>query len=157
MTSFEDIQKRIWIVNITVSALKRVKAMTGIDLGNIANLTDGTLAEKIGSDPVLLSELLYAVVKPEADSRKVSQEDFCDAFSGDVIEKASFALFEGLADFFPRQQGDFLRKLLALAKEAQANAAREMAALLEGDAFRKAVSGQTSIPSQESQASAPTN
>ena len=120
MKSFEDAKSRIWVLNITVSALRRIKAITGIDLGNITTLADGSLAEKLGSDPVALAELLYAAIQPD-----IPLDDFCDAIFGDTIEKASFALFEALADFFPSRQGDILRKILLLAKEQQEKAAQQ--------------------------------
>ncbi len=56
---------------------------------------------KLVSDPVRLADVLYCLVKDEADARQVSDEDFGRALAGDAITAAAEAFVEELIDFFP--------------------------------------------------------
>jgi hypothetical protein len=108
MHTFTDTQGRVWTIAVTVDTIKRVRALTGTDLLAVAG---GDLLERLSTDPVLLADVLYAVVKPEADARQVSDADFGRALAGDVIGAATTALLEDIVDFFPGQK----RRLLATA------------------------------------------
>ncbi|MCC5786885.1 MAG: hypothetical protein JJU33_09310 [Phycisphaerales bacterium] len=98
MKSFTDNAGRDWTVEINVSALKRIKGLTGTDL---LEAIDGPLVERLIRDPVLLCDVVYAACKPQADERKVSDEDFGRAMAGDAIDRATAALLEELVAFCP--------------------------------------------------------
>ena len=98
MKTFADNAGRTWLVCLNVGALKRVRAMASVDL---LEVVDGKLIERLVRDPVLLCDVLYAVCKPEAESRGVSEDEFLSSLSGDVIDQATRALFEEIVDFFP--------------------------------------------------------
>jgi len=83
MRSFKDNEGRQWSVDINVAAIKRVRGLTGTDLMQVI---EGTLIEKLICDPVLLCDVVYAICKPEADTRNVSDEEFGKAMAGDAIE-----------------------------------------------------------------------
>ncbi|MBX3408239.1 MAG: hypothetical protein KF869_15920, partial [Phycisphaeraceae bacterium] len=91
MRSFKDNQGRLWSVEINVTAIKRVRGLTGEDLMQVI---EGTLIEKFIRDPVLLCDVVYAICKPEADARSVSDEEFGKAMAGDAIEAATTAVLE---------------------------------------------------------------
>ena len=130
MTTFTDTQGRTWTLAITVDAVKRVRALTGTDLLSVAG---GDLLERLASDPVLLGDVLYAVVKPEAEVREVSDADFGRALAGDVIASATTALLEDIVDFFPapkrRLLATVLQKLRAVQDAALAAAQERVEAL----------------------------
>ena len=63
MRTFTDALQRPWVVEITVSTLKRVRALAGVDLMEAAG---GSLLDRLVADPVLLGDVLYACVKPQA-------------------------------------------------------------------------------------------
>jgi hypothetical protein len=110
MKTFTDNAGRTWTIVLTVNEVKRVKALLpGADL--MAGVADGTLLERIGNDFVFMCDVVYAVVKPQADALKVTDEDFGRAMAGDCLEKAATALVEELVDFFPEAK----RRLLAKA------------------------------------------
>lgn len=113
MRTFTDVTGRPWTVTVTVDTIRRVRSLTSIDLLDVIN---GTLIERLTNDPVLLCDVLYAVVKPEADAHSLSDIDFGRCLAGDVIEHATRALLEGLVDFFPNPR----RRLLAKALETLA-------------------------------------
>ena len=98
MASFRDTSERSWDFSITVSSIKRVRSLVGVDL---MDMVDGKLVEEFLTDPVLLVDALYALCKPQADDLGVSDEEFGEAMSGDVIDHATKALILELIRFFP--------------------------------------------------------
>jgi len=109
MKTFIDNASNAWIITINVDAIKRVRSLLNI---NLLEVVDGKLLEKLANDPVLLCDIIYAVCKPEADSRHISDEEFGKAMAGDAIAHATTALFEELADFFPSGRRELIRKAL---------------------------------------------
>ena len=110
MQTFTDSAGRLWTLQINVDAIKRVRALTKIDL---LDVFDGQLIERLASDPICLCDVLFALVKPEADSRSVTDADFGRALAGDVIDLATAALLEELVSFFPQGKRLVLQKALA--------------------------------------------
>lgn len=115
MRTFKDNAGREWAVEINVAALKRVRSLTGTDLMQVI---EGTLIEKLIRDPVLLCDVVYALCKPEADTRNVSDEEFGKAMAGDAIEAATTAVLEELVGFCPspRDRANLGRVLQATKK-----------------------------------------
>jgi hypothetical protein len=122
MKTFTDNAGRTWTVTINVNAIKRVKGLTGVNLLDVVNgdadRSEGGLLGKLSSDPILLCDILYAVCKPEADPRNISDEDFGRGMAGDAIDAGTTALLEELVDFFPQAKrrvlDQALRKLRTL-------------------------------------------
>ncbi len=119
MRTFSDATGRSWSVAITVDTIKRVRALVQVDL---LEAVSGTLLERLASDPILLCDVLFAAVKPEADLRQVSDADFGRAMAGDAIEQATRALLEDLVDFFPQPKRRVLSKALGTLLTWQAKA-----------------------------------
>jgi len=126
MMAFDN-DNREWRIAINVAAMKRVRSLIDVDLMGIL---DGTLLEKLVSDPVLLCDVVYCLIKPGADEKGVSDEDFGKAMGGDALEHATQALLEELADFFPQKKRALLRKALmklkALEEKAMAVAEKRL-------------------------------
>jgi hypothetical protein len=108
MKVFKDNAGRSWSVCINVDAIRRVRSLLNV---NLLEIVEGKLVERLIADPVLLCDVLYAVVKLDADAQKISDLDFGRAMAGDAIEHATTALLEELVDFFPLRQ----RQVLSLA------------------------------------------
>jgi len=98
MKTFNDNAGRTWTIAINVDAIKRVRSLLEVDL---LEIVEGKLIEKLIRDPVLLCDVVYAVCKPEADAKGVSDEEFGRAMAGDAIEHATKALLEDLVGFSP--------------------------------------------------------
>jgi hypothetical protein len=96
--TFNDNAGRTWTIAINVDAIKRVRSLLDVDL---LEIVEGKLIEKLIRDPVLLCDVVYAVCKPEADAKGVSDEDFGRSMAGDAIEHATKALLEDLVGFSP--------------------------------------------------------
>jgi len=116
MKIFKDNAGRAWSVCINIDTIKRVRSLLDINLLEIAG---GQLVEQLISDPVQLCNVLYAVLKPDADALKISDEDFGRAMAGDAIEQATTALLEELVDFFPLARRRVLSKALGKIKALQ--------------------------------------
>jgi hypothetical protein len=99
MNTFSDTQGRSWTVEVNVAALKRVRSLAGVDL--LEAVEGSGLVERLMRDPVLLCDVVYALCKPEADQRGVSDEDFGRAMAGDPIDHATAAVLDGLVSFCP--------------------------------------------------------
>jgi len=98
MKAFTDNAGRTWTIAINVDAIKRVRGMLDV---NLLEIVEGTLIERLIRDPVLLCDVVYAVCKPEADEKGISDEEFGRAMAGDAIEHATKALLEELVGFSP--------------------------------------------------------
>ena len=139
MKSFTDNLGRTWTLVVNVAAIKRVRALCGVDLNAIVeidkdNNPTAELLERLSSDPVLLVDVLYAVCKPECDQKGVSDEDFGAAMAGDTVEQATDALLDEATDFSPAAKCAAFRRILSTSRrfgEAFAEAAERKSA---GDA-----------------------
>lgn len=100
MKTFNDNAGRTWTITITVDAIKRVEGL--IKGVNLANLTDGDppLLTRLETDVVLLCDVIFALVKPQADQLDVSDEEFGKAMGGDAIMAAHDVFWEELTGFF---------------------------------------------------------
>ena len=114
MKTFSDNQGRTWTVTINVECIKRVKTLLGV---NLLDAIEGELVERLVTDPVLLCDCVYAVCKPEAEARGITDEDFGRAMAGDAIEHACTALLEELVDFFPEPKRRVLAKAIDMDRQ----------------------------------------
>jgi len=136
MHVFTDTANRRWAVDLTVATLKRVRALAGVDL---MAAVGGDLLERLAGDPVLLADVLFAVVKPEADALGVTDTDFGCALAGDSIADATTALLEGLVDFFPNPRRRLLATALAKLTSWQRAAIQAAQDRLDSPALEQAV------------------
>ena len=113
MRTFKDKKSKEWSVEITVGVIKRVNDLLQV---NLLDVVGGNLLKELASDPIMLVNVLYVVVKPQADAAGVTDEQFGELLVGDSVEEATDALLNGLADFFPKLQREILLKALAKIK-----------------------------------------
>lgn len=116
MQSFKDTEGREWIVAVNVDAIKRVRTLVDVDLLGAA---DGSLFRRLAGDPIVLVDVLFALCKPDADTRQVTDEQFGQAMGGDALDDATHALTAALVAFFPRSQRKLLGKIVAMADQIQ--------------------------------------
>ena len=136
MRTFKDTAGRLWTVQINVDAIKRVRGLLNVDL---LEITDGKLIERLVSDPVLLCDVLFAVVKPDADAQSVSDVDFGRSMGGDCIEHATTALLEDLTDFFPSSKRQVLRLALTKLREVETKIAALVEKRLQGPELNRQI------------------
>jgi len=114
MKTFTDSAGRTWTVSLTIDAAKRVKGLLDVNLLEL-EAGDPPLLTRLGTDVILLCDVIFALIKPQADAAGVSDEQFGAALGGEVILAAQTAFYEELVDFF-RKLG---RTDLAKAVDAQ--------------------------------------
>ena len=136
MTCFTDNQERTWSLSVNVNTLRRVKALCGVMLTDLVVLEPGKkptmeLLERLANDPVLLVDVLYATIKPEADARGISDESFGAAMVGDVLETAVTALLEEVIAFFPSAKRMVLKRLLDVSLRFTQQQRKEVERLME--------------------------
>ena len=139
MKSFTDNTGRTWTLAVNVGTIKRVRALCDVNLANIITISGTTpkvdLLERLGNDPVLLVDVLYAAVKPEADTKGVSDQEFGQAMSGDAIEMATTALLDEVIDFFPETKRKVFRKILDATRRFESRGKAALQALLDDPAL----------------------
>lgn len=145
MKSFKDNLGREWSARVDSNALMRVRDMLGVNLGEIEQIEKNW--RRLRTDDLFVVELAYAVCKPEAESRKLTMQEFCGALGGDSIRSAYEAIAEGISDFFRDPE---IRRTLKQLVEAMETGLRE--AMSEAAA---AISGATPSSSQAAPASTP--
>ena len=128
MKTFADNAGRNWTVQINVDAIKRVRDLVSV---NLLEVVEGKLLDRLISDPVLLCDVIYAVCKPEADTKSVSDVDFGRAMAGDAIDAATTSLLEDLVDFFPQGRRKVLAKALNKLKALETAALKAVDARLD--------------------------
>lgn len=102
MKPFRDNAGRTWTLDMTLDSVKRVKSLLGVNLFEL-ELGDPPLITRIGSNEILLCDIIFCMVKPQADLQNVSDEDFGKAMGGDAICGAQNAFYEELVDFFQKR------------------------------------------------------
>ena len=142
MKSFTDNMGRTWTLIVNVAAIKRVRALCGVDLNAIVevgrdNTPTAELLERLSTDPVLLVDVLYAVCKPECDRKNISDEDFGAAMAGDAIEQATSALLDEVVDFFPTAKRTALQKILNATRRFETLAKKRLETLLANGQFEE--------------------
>jgi hypothetical protein len=117
--TFTDSKKREWIVELTIGSAKRVRDLLGVDL---LQLDSGTppLLQRIGTDAILVCDILFCLCKPQADAAGVTSEQFGADLDGNAVMEAQVAFYQEL-ELFSRGRG---RPELALAVKKQAEMIR---------------------------------
>ena len=99
MSSFTDTEGRTWTVELTYGSAKRVKKLVGVDLLAIEH-GDPPLLTRLGTEIMLVCDVIFALIKPQADEQGVSDEEWAEAMGGDAITEAHEALYEAIVNFF---------------------------------------------------------
>ena len=140
MKTFTDNTGRVWTLAVNVAAIKRVRALCGVNLSSIVELDkdnnpDTKLIEQLSTDPVLLVDVLYAVCKNECDQKGISDEEFGMAMSGDAIEHATTALLDEIIDFFPEAKRLAFKKILSATRRFEDIARKRLEAIMSDGEF----------------------
>lgn len=120
MKTFKDNKEKSWDVSINVGCIKRIKELAGVDLIAESGKDKDNIFIRISSDPVLLCDIIYAICKPQADERQISDEQFGEAMGGDALDSATECFVEELINFFPKAKREMLRKMTEKMKDLEA-------------------------------------
>lgn len=144
MTNFTDAKGRSWSLSVTVQTLRQVRARCDINLTDIILLRPGerpdtSLLERLANDPILLVDVLYAILEDEAEARQVDEKMFGEAMAGDAIEAATAALLDEVIAFFPQAKRLTLQRLMAVSRRFAEEQKKALQTLLDSPALEKEV------------------
>ncbi len=100
MQSFTDNAGRTWTLSLTLGSAERVKALVDVDLLEPCDQADPPLLTRLGTEVALLCDVIFALIKPQADGQGVTDEEWAEAMGGDAILEAQQAFYEELVCFF---------------------------------------------------------
>jgi len=110
MRQFIDTSGRTWQLAMTIGSVKRVKNLLGVNLldplGAKPRKVRGVarkgrpLVTRLQLDPALLIDVIFALVKPQADHLGVTDEDFGEALGGEAAYGAYEAFMGEWQAFF---------------------------------------------------------
>jgi len=159
MKTFTDAAGRTWTLALTLGTAMKVKAKLDIDLLQ-PEAGDPPLLTRLGTDEMLLGEVLCAMLEGQFEAHKVTDEDVRSSFDGQTLLAAQKAFYEELIAFFrSRGRSDRAKavaKQMALIEAAVAAVETRIDALDIDATIRGAMTlGETSGASQEASASTP--
>lgn len=99
MKQFTDSKGDTWTVEVNGATIKRAQNLLQVDLGNPLE-GDPPLIVRFDMDIVFKVDLLYAACLPQIEKRKLTDEQFAERLSGEVLQAASEALWASLLLFF---------------------------------------------------------
>jgi hypothetical protein len=99
MKTFNDAAGRTWTIAMTLGTAMQVKARLDVDLLQI-EAGDPPLLTRLGTDEMLLGEVLCAMLESQFETHNVTADDVRNAFDGQTLLAAQKAFYEELVDFF---------------------------------------------------------
>ena len=127
MKTFNDAAGRTWTIALTLGTAMHVKNKLDIDLLQ-PEAGEPPLLTRLGTDEMLLGEVLCALLESQFEAHKVSDAEVRNAFDGKTLLAAQKAFYEELMDFF-QSRGRMDR---AKAVAAQAHLIEKATAAIEG-------------------------
>ena len=110
MKIFTDTAGRDWSLSLTITSVRKLRAVCDIDL---AADDLGEVLQSLGNDPVQLCDCLYTLCEDQIEKAGLSPEAFGEGLSGDAIDAATDALLDELIEFTPKKKRAMLRKVLS--------------------------------------------
>ena len=99
MKAFTDRAGRSWTVTLTLGTAMTVKEQLGVDLLQ-PEAGDPPLLTRLGTDEMLLGEVLCAMLQQQFETQGVTAEEVRNGFDGQTLLAAQKAFYEELIDFF---------------------------------------------------------
>jgi len=156
MHTFTDNAGREWRLEITIGTVRRVRDLLEVDLLAL-DQGDPPLLTRLELDLMLLVDVIYACLKPQADEADVTDEQFGEALGGDGVSAAHSAFWAALADFTQSagqtHMAAAIRKLQALVTRATEEAVRRIDAKDVDQIVQEAMAGTPGDSSTSSPAS----
>jgi len=144
MQRFTDTSGASWALEATVTSLRRVLKLTGTDLTEL-DAGDPPLCVRLETNVMLLVDVLYALLEPDATAAGLSDVQFGEQLGPEGLKAGKEALSRELTDFFRRLgRQDQLKVLEAQATFLSAASARKLSRLekIDPDALLNALEEQ---------------
>lgn len=108
MAVYQDKTGKTWTLTMDTNALKRIRKNVRDRNGNPVDLLyigNGETIRNFLSDPILLTDILWAILEQQAKADQISWNAFQAAHSGNVFIDARAAMAEALGEYFPTLEG----------------------------------------------------
>ena len=99
MKNFTDAAGRTWTLTLNLGTAMAVKGKLDIDLLQ-PEAGDPPLLTRLGTDEMLLGEVLCAMLEGQFVTHKVTEDDVRNGFDGQTLLAAQKAFYEELIGFF---------------------------------------------------------
>lgn len=145
---FQDAKERAWSLSMTYGDIKRVLSLTGVNLckpGTGKKVTseeelesmpeeDLPLYVKLAGDPIMLLDVVYALVEPQAREKGVSSEEFGQSITPSIFGELSDKFWEAYHVFFLESRDLMSAKMVQIVprlRKEQAKQAEKMDGILD--------------------------
>ena len=150
MKTFTDAAGRNWTLTLNLGTAMAVKGKLDIDLLQ-PEAGDPPLLTRLGTDEMLLGEVLCAMLEGQFVTHKVTEDDVRNSFDGQTLLGAQKAFYEELIGFF-RSRGRNDRAKAVAKQMAMIDAAvTAIETRIDGidvdETIRGAMSGESPEPS----------
>jgi len=102
MKTFTDAAGRNWTIALNLGTAMAVKDTLGVDLLQ-PEAGDPPLLTRLGTEELLLGEVLCALLAGQFEAHKVTEDDVRAGFDGATLLAAQQAFYEELIDFFQKR------------------------------------------------------
>ena len=124
-SSFPDRLGRRWTLDLKYGDFTRLRnSSLQVDLLTLGNSNDDAakqLLSRLAGDEVFLVSVIYELLAPQIEARKITPEEFAEGLDGSVIDAALDALIEGIANFSRPQRGQMIRKVWSKMKSLESS------------------------------------
>ena len=139
--TFVDTTGTMWAITINVATLERVKNMSDVDLGYIQGkdmkvlatmkelnqddqdegLDDmldmmvrfsDTMLGRLTMDPILLGNVLYAIVAKQVEERNMTRDQFVELLDAETLDRASTVFWAEYSAFFQKNRQNVFHQLV---------------------------------------------
>ncbi len=124
MREFTDAMGRKWNVELTLGSSLRLKTYAGLTLDDFIpkadakNETDFAAFQEFASDVFKIFDVLYALVKPQADAQGLSKEQVMEAIGDREADVMVETVLSEIVDFFRKRDP---RRAMLVAKTFRLN------------------------------------
>jgi len=150
MKTFTDAAGRTWTIAVNLGTAIQVKSRLGLDLLTPED-GDPPVLTRLGTDEMLLGEVLCAFLEGQFETHKVTAEDVRAAFDGATLLAAQTALYDELIAFFQSRGRTDRAKAVAKQKALIDAAVAAIETKIDGidvdQTIRGAMSGASPAPS----------
>lgn len=151
MKTFRDSTGRGWEISLTLGSAIKVKSKLGVDLLQPEE-GDPPLLTRLGTDEMLLAEVICCLLESQFEKHGVSEDDIMDCFDGETLLASQKAFYEELVDFFLKRgrtdRAKAVSKQTALIDLAIATAGKQIDAVDLEKLMCGKMSGESPEPSE---------
>jgi len=154
MHSFKDTTGAEWKLELTVGSIKRIRDAVNV---NLADDVFTGLLDKLAGDMLLLCDVVWHLVKPQADKAVVTQaekdngatsvtaEVWANRMGGDCLDNASKALLDELVDFSPPPRRALLKQIMVKAMQLQEKSIAEATRVINDGTLDRAMNNTVDV------------